>query len=77
MVGAVLLLSSLLLVPAIGERARGILFSSHEKHIAVLPLDITGAPPETQALGDGLMDALSGQLAKLGSSNQSLWVDSR
>lgn len=74
--GLVILLSSLLLVPAIGERARGILFSSNEKHIAVLPLDITDATRETpaEALGDGLMDSLSGKLANLGASNQSLWV---
>ncbi len=57
MIGFVILLSSLLLVPAIGERVRGILFSSSEKHIAVLPLDsLAEASPDT-SLGrrsDGL-----------------------
>lgn len=73
-IGLVILLSSLLLVPAIGERARGVLFSSPEKHIAVLPLDLVGGSPETQALGDGLMDSLAGELSNLGASNQTLFV---
>jgi eukaryotic-like serine/threonine-protein kinase len=70
----VLLISSLLLIPAVRERLRGMLFSSREKHIAVLPLDSAGESPETQALGDGLMDSLAGKLANLGTTNQSLWV---
>ena len=70
----VLLLSILLLIPASRERLRGILFSSREKHIAVLPFDLTGDDPETAALGDGLMDSLSGKLSNLGTANQSLWV---
>ena len=69
-----LLLSTLLLIPASRERLRGILFSSREKHIAVLPFDLTGDDPETAALGDGLMDSLSGKLSNLGTANQSLWV---
>jgi serine/threonine-protein kinase len=69
-----LLLSTLLLIPASRERLRGILFSSREKHIVVLPFDLTGDDPETAALGDGLMDSLSGKLSNLGTANQSLWV---
>jgi serine/threonine protein kinase/tetratricopeptide (TPR) repeat protein len=64
----------LLLIPAIGERVRGMLFSSREKHIAVLPLEFVGNNPETQALGDGLMDSLAGKLSNLDAKNQSLWV---
>jgi len=68
------LLVSLLLVPAVGERVRGILFASREKHIAVLPIDFAGNNPETQALGDGLMDSLAGKLSNLDATNQALWV---
>ncbi len=68
------LLVSLLLVPAVGERARGVLFASREKHIVVLPFELVGNTPEIQALGDGLMDSLAGKLANLDSANRSLWV---
>ena len=74
MISFVILLSTLLLIPAIGERVRGILFSSPEKHIAVLPLDLVGGNPETQALGDGLMDSLAGKLSNLAPANKTLFV---
>jgi serine/threonine protein kinase/tetratricopeptide (TPR) repeat protein len=70
----VLFLSSFLLIPATRERLRGMLFSSREKHIVVLPFDLAGDDPETVALGDGLMDSLAGKLSNLGAANQSLWV---
>ncbi len=70
----VLLFSSLLLIPAIRERLQGMVFSSREKHIAVLPFDLAGGDPETVALGDGLMDSLAGKLSNLDVANQSLWV---
>jgi len=70
----VALTSGLLLVPAIRERVEGILFSSREKHIALLPFEITGNDPQTQALGDGLMDSLTGKLSNLDAVNQTLWV---
>jgi serine/threonine protein kinase/tetratricopeptide (TPR) repeat protein len=73
-IALVTVLFCLLLVPPIGERVRGILFSSREKHIAVLPLEFTGENPETQALGDGLMDSLAGKVANLDTANHSLWV---
>ena len=63
-----------MLVPAVRERVEGILFSSREKHIAVLPFDIAGSDPQTQALGDGLMDSLAGKLSNLDPTNRSLWV---
>jgi serine/threonine protein kinase/tetratricopeptide (TPR) repeat protein len=73
-IALVLVLFCLLLIPPIGERVRGILFSSREKHIAVLPLEFAGGNPETQALGDGLMDSLAGKVANLDTANHSLWV---
>ncbi len=71
---AILIVCGLLLIPAVGERVRGMLFSSTEKHIAVLPLDFVGGNPETQALGDGLMDSLAGRLSNLDATNNNLWV---
>jgi serine/threonine-protein kinase len=68
------LILSFLLIPPIGERLRGLLFSSSEKHIAVLPLDFVGDNSETQALGDGMMDSLSGRLSNLDVANKGLWV---
>jgi eukaryotic-like serine/threonine-protein kinase len=72
--GLVLLLCALFLIPATRERLQGMLFSSREKHIAVLPFDLAGDDPETVALGDGLMDSLAGKLSNLDATNQSLWV---
>jgi eukaryotic-like serine/threonine-protein kinase len=69
-----LVVFSVLLIPAVGERIRGILFSSPEKHIAVLPFEIVGGAHETQALGDGLMDSLAGRLSNLDAANKTLWV---
>jgi serine/threonine protein kinase/tetratricopeptide (TPR) repeat protein len=67
-------LSSVLLIPAVRERLQGVLFSSREKHIAVLPFDLAGDDPDTVALGDGLMDSLSDKLSNLDGADQSLWV---
>jgi serine/threonine-protein kinase len=72
--GVVLLLCGSLLIPAVGERVRGIFLSSREKHIAVLPFEVVGSTPETQALGDGLMDSLAGKLSNLDAVNKTLWV---
>lgn len=74
LIGLVLLVLTLFFVPAISDRMRGILFSSSEKHIAVLPLDVAGDAKGNQALGDGLMDSLAGRLSDLDVSNRSLWV---
>jgi serine/threonine-protein kinase len=71
---AVVLLCGLLLVPAVGDRARGILLSSTEKHVAVLPFTVPGGSPEVVAVGDGLMDSLAGDLANLDVLNKTLWV---
>ena len=69
-----LLLPLLLLVPAMRERVEGMLYSNPQKHIAVLPFVSSGTNADNQALADGLMDALSGRLSNLSSSNESLWV---
>ena len=73
-IGLVLTLFCVLLIPAVGDRIRGILFSSSQKHVAVLPLEIVGNSQEAQALGDGMMDSLAGKLSNLYASNKTLWV---
>lgn len=70
----VLVAALLMLIPPVGERVRGILFASPEKHIVVLPFEVAGGDAETVALGDGLMDSLAGKLSNLGAANQALWV---
>jgi serine/threonine-protein kinase len=72
--GIAVLIAASLLIPAVGERARGIFLSSREKHIVVLPFDVTGTTPDTQALGDGLMDSLAGKLSNFDSVNSAFWV---
>ena len=69
-----LLLCALLLVPTVGERLRGVLLSSSEKHVAILPFEVSSGGPEVVALGDGLMDSLAGDLANLDQENRTLWV---
>jgi serine/threonine protein kinase/tetratricopeptide (TPR) repeat protein len=68
------ILCSLLLIPATRERIRGILFSSREKHIVILPFDVAGNDPDTVALASGLMDSLTGRLSNLEATNDTLWV---
>jgi serine/threonine protein kinase/tetratricopeptide (TPR) repeat protein len=69
-----LVLCSLLLIPASRDRIRGILFSSREKHIVILPFDVAGNDPDTVALASGLMDSLTGRLSNLEATNNTLWV---
>ncbi len=71
---AAIVLLSTLYIPAFRERLQGVVFASHEKHIAVLPFDVNGNDPASEALSDGLMDSLSGKLSNLKSVNHSLWV---
>jgi eukaryotic-like serine/threonine-protein kinase len=68
------LVFGLTLLPPFRERAQGILFSGHEKHIAVLPFDVAGTDPQIRAIADGLMDSLAGKLSNLATTNASLWV---
>jgi serine/threonine protein kinase/tetratricopeptide (TPR) repeat protein len=67
-------LTGALLVPALRERLQGVFLSSREKHIAFLPIDSIEGNPESRALGDGLMDSLSGELSNLEVTDQALWV---
>jgi eukaryotic-like serine/threonine-protein kinase len=69
----ILIVTSLLFLPALRERLQGIIFSSRVKHVAVLPFDVSGDPKMT-VLADGLMDSLSGKLSSLDAANKSLWV---
>jgi serine/threonine-protein kinase len=71
---AMLMLCALLLVPAVRDRARGMLLSSSEKHVAVLPFEMPTDEPQVVAVGDGLMDSLAGDLANLDVVNKTLWV---
>lgn len=72
--GFAVLLAGTAMVPAVRERLQGILYSSREKHIAVLPIESASGDAQTLALGDGLMDSLSGQLSNLDTADQRLWI---
>lgn len=74
LVSLIVLLLGLLLVPAVRERAQGILLASREKRIAILPFEVAAGDPQTQALGDGLTNSLAGALSNLDASNSHLWV---
>ncbi len=71
---ALLLVCCVLFIPTVGERMRGMVLSSSEKHVAILPFEVIDGGPEVVALGDGLMDSLAGDLANLDAANQTLWV---
>ncbi|HEY0795699.1 MAG TPA: protein kinase [Acidisarcina sp.] len=62
------------IMPAVRQRVHGMIFSSRQKHIAVLPLDFVSEDAQTEALGNGLMDSLSGELSNLSAGDQALWV---
>jgi tetratricopeptide (TPR) repeat protein len=64
-----------LLIPAVRERAAGVLLAGgEERHIAVLPFDNIGNDPANAALAEGLMDSLTAELSNLGEGKKSLWV---
>lgn len=60
--------------PPTRERIQGALFSSREKHIAVLPFDNLGGDPASEVVAAGLMESLSSRLSSLEGGRQSLWV---
>ena len=62
------------LVPPVRERFEGVAFASHEKHIAVLPFEVSDNDHAAAVLGDGLMDSLTGQLSNLDRANHTFWV---
>jgi serine/threonine-protein kinase len=61
-------------VPAVRERVRGAIFGPAEKHIAMLPFDNIGNDPANQALAEGLMDSMTGELSNLDVDQKMLWV---
>jgi class 3 adenylate cyclase/tetratricopeptide (TPR) repeat protein/TolB-like protein len=61
-------------VPAVRERVRGAMFGPTEKHIAMLPLDNIGNDPANQAVAEGLMDSMTGELSNLDVDQKMLWV---
>jgi tetratricopeptide (TPR) repeat protein len=77
-IGAALALAIVMLglyaFPPTRERIQGALFTSREKHIAVLPFDNLGGDPISEATAAGLMESLSSKLATLEGGGQSLWV---
>ncbi|MGA9565553.1 MAG: protein kinase [Candidatus Korobacteraceae bacterium] len=73
--GAVLLiLAGLLAVPAVRERLRSPFAGPPAMHVAVLPFTNLGNDPANDALTDGLMDSLAGELSNLKVGDKSLWV---
>jgi tetratricopeptide (TPR) repeat protein len=74
-VGAVLLaLVALLAVPGVRERLRSPFAGPEAMHVAVLPFTNLGNNPSNEALADGLMDSLAGELSNLKVGDKSLWV---
>lgn len=70
----VVIVLGLLALPSVRERL--VLTSSNAApmHVAVLPFTNIGNLPENQALADGLMDSLAGELSNLKIGDKSLWV---
>ena len=64
----------LLALPAVRERLVLTTSSAAPMHVAVLPFTNIGNLPENQALADGLMDSLAGELSNLKVGDKSLWV---
>ena len=62
------------LIPPVRERLEGLVLSSHEKHIAVLPFNVGDSNQEAYLLSDGLMDSLTGKLSSLDRGSNTLWV---
>lgn len=73
-VGVVLLLVAATAFYLWRERAGGLSGAGGEKHIAVLPFDNIGNDPANEAIAEGFVDSLTGQLSNLDNGQQSLWV---
>ena len=65
---------SVLQVPAIHERVSGAVFGPTEKRVALLPFHNIGSDPANQALAEGLMDSMTGELSNLDVDQKILWV---
>jgi serine/threonine protein kinase/tetratricopeptide (TPR) repeat protein len=69
-VALVVILAALLLSPL---RQR-LLSPVPEKHIVVLPFDVSGGGPAAESLANGLMESVTGKLSNLDAGQQSVWV---
>jgi len=74
LLGGAILVSGLLLITPLRERAAALLHSGGESHIAVLPFDNIGNDPSNEVLAAGLMDSLTSKLSNLDAAQKSLWV---
>lgn len=73
--GVVLAVLAILAVPSVRERLRSpITGSQQQMHVAVLPFTNLGNDPDDEALADGLMESLAGELSNLKVGDKSLWV---
>ncbi len=73
--GVILLaLAGLLAIPAVRERLRSPFAGPPAMHVAVLPFTNLGNDPANDALTEGLMDSLAGELSNLKVGDKSLWV---
>lgn len=75
MCAVVLLLLALLTIRPVRERLQSPFTSAPQAmHVAVLPITNLGNDPDNQALADGLMESLTGELSNLKVGDNSLWV---
>lgn len=71
----ILVLLVLLAIRPVRERLQSPFASApQEMHVAVLPFINLGEDPDNQALADGLMESLTGELSNLKVGDKSLWV---
>ncbi|MBV8521844.1 MAG: protein kinase, partial [Acetobacteraceae bacterium] len=72
---AVVVVLALLAIRPIRERLQSPFASAPEEmHVAVLPFTNLSSDPDNQALADGLMDSLAGELSNLKVGDKALWV---
>lgn len=74
MAAIAVLLIGLWSTPPVRERLQGLVLSEREKHIVVLPFDVSGNSPDFALITDGFMESLTGKLSNLNPEDKSLWV---
>jgi serine/threonine protein kinase/tetratricopeptide (TPR) repeat protein len=70
----VLMVTASWFIPSVREKVQGLVFAEREKHIVVLPFDVSVSGPDGGLLADGLMDSLTGKLSNLNAEDKDLWV---
>ncbi|MGB9405218.1 MAG: protein kinase [Candidatus Acidiferrales bacterium] len=70
----ILLVAGIFAVSSWRQQLGSMIASGGEKHIAVLPFDNIGNDPANEAIAEGFVDSLTGQLSNLDNGQQSLWV---